>query len=81
MGLKKEAVDQTLHAVVTALILLPVAFASPPWLTGITGFLLCVYREDAQHRPHEGWRWMVSGSGRWLDVAFGTLGAVLVGFL
>ena len=81
MGFKKEAVDQTLHAVVTALILLPVAFASPPLLTGITGFLLCVYREDAQHRPHEGWHWMVSGSGRWLDVAFGTLGAVLVGFL
>jgi len=69
--------DQLLHVIVPVAFLLPVAYDPVslwPWL--LSCFLLAVYREDAQHRPEEGWQWVIGGGGRWVDVAFGTLAGV-----
>ena len=81
MGFKKEVVDQTLHVLMGALLALPVAFVAPPHLTAVVGFISFVFREDAQHRPYEGWRWPIEGYGRWMDVAFGTLGSFAIGWV
>ena len=76
----KEFIDQLAHLGMGVALALPVAAYAPFWACGLAGLLCAVYREDAQHRPHEGWRWLISGSTRWLDIAVIALGATAVGF-
>lgn len=80
MGAGKEVGDQFAHIAMGVLLALPVAYIAPFWACGLVGLVAAAYREDAQHRPHEGWRWPISGSMRWLDISMITLGALAVGF-
>lgn len=80
MNVRKEAIDQAAHAAMGVLLALPVAPFAPWWACALTGLVGALYREDAQHRPREGWRWLILGSTRWLDIAIITLGACAVGF-
>jgi len=86
----KEAADQALHVALSAAGLIPLPLVyhleSAGWaylLAGTaSGLWFAWWREDAQHRPEEGWSWPFRGrGGRWLDIAFGTLGGLLVGAL
>jgi hypothetical protein len=73
----KEIGSQVAHVLVGAAILLPVA-ARPDWppMWALSAFLTALVREDAQHRPSEGWRWPLEGTyRRWLDMGcWGILG-------
>ncbi len=80
MSATKEIIDQAAHLALGAALALPVAWHAPPYLTVLVGLLCGVLREDAQHRPHEGWGWMTQGSGRWLDIAMFGIGSLAIGF-
>ena len=99
----EEIGDQILHVVQTVVGLVPipiVAGVNPVWwaflLAGIaSAFWFSFWREDAQHRKKEGWRWMspvefrgthkgeivyIGGWKRWLDIGCATLiGGPIVG--
>ncbi len=83
-------VDQTLHVLLSFVGLLPLVlvyrFEPETWaftLAGAcSGLWFSWWREDAQHRKMQGWAWPLRGSGgRWIDIAFGTLGGLLAGIL
>ena len=77
-----EAVDQLLHAALAASGLIFIAaYPDAVWPYVLAGWWFAFWREDAQHRPDEGWAWMLQGRGRWLDLAFGTLGGAVVGLV
>jgi len=79
MSAGKEAIDQTAHLAMGALLALPVAVYAPFWACALSGLVCAIYREDAQHRPSEGWGWVLRGKTRWLDIGIMTFGASAAG--
>lgn len=93
----KEIGDQALHFVVAAAGLIWIVLQPdtlPPYM--VAGFWYGLLREDASHRPKEGWGWIspieyigehddevveIGGWGRWLDILFFTLGGTAVGII
>jgi hypothetical protein len=74
--LTKELRDQNAHWAVTAAILAIAVFV--PWGCTPAALLIAIYREDAQHRPTEGWGWILNWGTRHMDLAFGTLGGLII---
>jgi hypothetical protein len=74
-----KVLDQATHATITICGLLPVvAYPIALWAHLLAGFLFALTREDAQHRPEEGWSWPLHGSGgRWWDMFWGTAGGLV----
>jgi hypothetical protein len=88
---KKELRDQPLHITMTAAPLALAVFV--PWTCWVAALWFMFWREQAQHRD-EGWWWMlpwtkrlqltanssmeVGGGWRWLDIACGTLGGLII---
>ena len=74
----KQIIDQLAHFIVAIVILLlPLIL---PWGFVISGFLIGFVREQGQELEVNGetvawkiWKW---GKGRWLDIAFWTLGGL-----
>lgn len=74
----KEIGDQVLHVLISLVGLSLLAFTQSLWAFTWAGFWFALTREDAQHRPDEGWSWPLNGWLRWVDIATGTLGGFLV---
>ena len=70
----KFLVDQAAHILISVCGLAAVALAPAWWSFSLAGFLFAITREDAQHRPAQGWGWPFKGWGRWIDIGFGALG-------
>lgn len=74
--------DQVAHTVGGVVVMLPVAaFGTPAILCALSAAIFGAIREWEQHRLDPGpepWWW---GAGRWVDVAFWTLGGFLAGRL
>lgn len=77
--LKKEIIDQTLHVLMGAILVLPFALLDPRIAAVVTAAIAALYREDAQHRPDEGWAWLKHGTWRWIDIGAISTGGLLMG--
>ena len=74
----KQVVDQFAHfSIAIVILLLPLLM---PWGFVVSGFLIGFVREQGQEYeikgPKAAWQFWKWGSGRWLDVAFWTLGGL-----
>jgi hypothetical protein len=89
--LTKELRDQPLHIAMTAAPLALAVFV--PWTCWVAALWFMALREQAQHRDEGFWWWWpvehrlqlsamssmkVGGSWRWLDLACGTLGGLVI---
>lgn len=74
-----EARDQAAHALASALILAPVALHPTPWSFALSGLLIGLVRETAQHNTFD---LRKLGEGSWLDLGAGwTLGGFVLGMV
>jgi len=90
----KEVWNQLAHLVVAVVILIwPCVWPASCWSWTLSAFLTAVVREDADHRPDEGWRWptpwtfegihkgkptRIGGYRRWIDILAWSCGGPLV---
>jgi len=76
---QKELIDQSLHILLAAPLLLIGFFPQQIWPEVVCAAWFAILREDAQHRDDESWAWIWGGYWRWIDIGFGTLGGFIVG--
>lgn len=78
--MRKQIIDQFAHfSVAIVVLLLPILM---PWGFVVSGFIIGFIREQGQEYeskgPNAAWQFWKWNGGRWLDIAFWTLGGLAV---